>query len=130
MELTTITIEVGGKAFMVTDKESIEQMIKETYPKFERTDFMYLVDDLYLHKGFSRGMMYEAIFGHWITYDHAVPQEWFNANLEMIKERGGAVWMYLPGDSIGQPYYDDMAMERLTGMIIQQMIVMDKEMRS
>lgn len=130
MELTTITIEINEKTFMVTDKESIEQMIKETYPKFKRTDFMYLVDDLYLYKGFSRGTMYEAIFGNWITYDYAVPQNWFNTNLRMIKDRGGCVWVYLPGDALGQPYYDDMAMERLKGMIIQQMIIMDKEMRS
>lgn len=112
-----ISVEVSGKTFYIIEKEYVEQMIKETYPKFERSDFVYLIDDLYLHKGFTRGTIYEAIFGNWITYDHAVPQNWFNANLATIRERGGCVWVYLPGDSLGRPYYDDMAMCTLKTLI-------------
>lgn len=130
MDDHTISIEVGGKTFFVVEKEGVEQLIKETYPKFKRSDFVYLVDDLYLHTGFSNGDLYRAIFGNWVTFDYAVPQEWFDAHMDGIRSRGGVVWVYLPGDSIGQPYYGDMAMERLKGMIIQQMIVMDREMRS
>jgi hypothetical protein len=63
------------------------------------------------------------------TIDLAVPQPWFDANLDQIRRRGGVCWYYPEsgrGRLFGRPLYLDVVMRlyysRLRRVIVEEVI--------
>lgn len=113
----TIYVTINEKTFYIYTKENVKDLLKDSWMQKEKDKFVPLTDDLYLYDNFNRGQMYDAIdIG---TFDWAYPESWADQNRDMIKSRGGVVWSYGPATRYGAPYYDDMARERLKGMILQ-----------